>query len=635
MRTRRDVLNCAVRAGTGLAFLPYAAAAAPAPSSGALVNDVHSQLNETRVDRVVAVESEAALRAAIKAARRDGKAIAIAGGHHSMGGQQFASGAVVIDTRPMRRELRLDAKRGIVEADAGIQWPELVDRLIAMQKRQAPQWGIVQKQTGADRLTLGGALSSNIHGRGLKFRPFIGDVEAFTIMDGNGALRTCSRTENRELFTLAIGGYGLFGVVTRVRLRLMPRTKLERVVEVMDTDELMAAFNRRMAEGYLYGDCQFSTDVNSDSFLKKGVFSCYRPLPPEAAMPAEVKELGEAHWRELYYLSHADTRRAYETYVSYYLSTSGQRYWSDTNQMSLYLDDYHAELDRRLQAKVKGTEMISELYVPRAALAAFLAAVRADLRQHGAQLIYGTIRLIEKDDESFLAWAREPWVCTVMNLHVDHDEDGRRKAADHFRRLIDRAIEFSGSYFSPTTDGQPAGRSRRATRRWPSFCASSGATIRPRCSRAIGTGTTSRCSPIGCDGAPYSHPAAARPPHAPPRSVVCRADRGAGARRLRRADRPLHPAVGRHSPGRIRRRHRTQRDPDHVGRGGPRRRHLSAEDERRGADNSRPHSVQPHLPEQPFGRRRRPVLGEPGIHRRGAGNARALQVGRRVLSAAS
>jgi FAD/FMN-containing dehydrogenase len=34
-----------------------------------------------------------------------------------------------------------------------------------------------------------------------------------------------------------------------------------------------------------------------------------------------------------------------------------------------------------------------------------------------------------------------------MNLHVDHDEDGLRKAADHFRRLIDRAIEFSGSYF--------------------------------------------------------------------------------------------------------------------------------------------------------------------------------------------
>jgi hypothetical protein len=63
------------------------------------------------------------------------------------------------------------------------------------------------------------------------------------------------------------------------------------------------------------------------------------------------------------------------------------------------------------------------------------------------QLIYGTIRLIERDDESFLAWARQPWVCTVMNLHVEHHSEGERKAEADFRRLIDRAIEHKGSYF--------------------------------------------------------------------------------------------------------------------------------------------------------------------------------------------
>ncbi len=39
-------------------------------------------------------------------------------------------------------------------------------------------------------------------------------------MDGDGRLRTCSRTENGDLFRLVIGGYGLFGVVTRVRLQV-------------------------------------------------------------------------------------------------------------------------------------------------------------------------------------------------------------------------------------------------------------------------------------------------------------------------------------------------------------------------------------------------------------------------------
>jgi FAD/FMN-containing dehydrogenase len=411
------------------------------------VNDTHSQLNTTRVDRIVPVSSEATLRAAIADARAEGNAVCIAGGRHAMGGQQFATGAVLIDMRSMNRIVALDAERGIVEAEAGIQWPELVDGLIKMQEGAPTQWGIIQKQTGADRLTLGGALAANVHGRGLALKPIIGDVLSFTLMDADGNCRTCSRSENSDLFRLAIGGYGLFGVITHVRLKLMPRTKLERVVQIIDTDELMPAFAARIADGFLYGDCQFSTDMSSDTYLRKGVFSCYRPLPGDAAMPAGQKELTEAHWRELYYLSHADTRAAYEAYTSYYLSTSGQRYWSDLNQLSLYIDDYHAELDRRLHSPHKCSEMITELYVPRAALPEFLAAARADFRTHGTQLIYGTIRLIERDDESFLAWAREPWVCTVMNLHVEHTEDGVRKAANDFRRLIDRALAYGGSYF--------------------------------------------------------------------------------------------------------------------------------------------------------------------------------------------
>jgi FAD/FMN-containing dehydrogenase len=444
MPTRRKALRAMAQATVGLALLPFAPRRA---ESSVLVNDIHSQLNLTRVDRIAAIDSEATLRAALAAARAEGKPVCVAGGRHAMGGQQFAGDAVLLDVRPMRRIVDLDAEHGVVEAAAGLEWPELIERLITLQRGQPAPWGIIQKQTGADRLTLGGALGANIHGRGLALKPIIGDVESFTLMHADGRLSTCSRNENRELFRLAIGGYGLFGVITRVRLRLMRRTKLERVVRIIDIDDLMPAFAARISEGYLYGDCQFSTDVSSDTYLRKGVFACYHPLPPDAPMPAEQKELGEAQWRELYHHSHDDTRRAYDAYTSYYLSTSGQRYWSDLGQLGVYIDNYHAELDRRLGSPQTGSEMITELYVPRPALSAFLAAVRADFRQYGVGLIYGTIRLIERDDESVLAWAREPWVCTVMNLHVDHTPDRIAKAADDFRRLIDRATEFGGSYF--------------------------------------------------------------------------------------------------------------------------------------------------------------------------------------------
>lgn len=440
MRTRREFLKLI---GAGMVL---GGTACPRRETGVLVNDVHSQLNPTWVNNIQQPASIESFQAVLATARREGLAVSIAGGRHAMGGQQFGSGSVMVDMRGLRRILKLDSERGLVEVEAGILWPELIEGLRDRQRLVPQPWSIVQKQTGADRLSIGGALGANIHGRGLRFRPFIQDVESFTLLTADGELRQCSRRENTELFRLAIGGYGLFGVIATVTLRLMRRTKLERVVEIIDIEKLMPALERRIAAGYLYGDCQFSTDMAADGFLRTGVFSCYRPLPHSASMPGEQKELAEKDWRDLYYLAHADTKRTYEMYSAYYLSTHKQRYWSDTHQLSVYVDDYHKEVDRR-SAGAAGTEMISELYVPRQALPEFLKKVRADFRQHATQLIYGTIRLIEKDSESFLAWAGKPWACVVMNLHVEHSTAGRRQGEDAFRRLIDRAIEHGGSYF--------------------------------------------------------------------------------------------------------------------------------------------------------------------------------------------
>jgi FAD/FMN-containing dehydrogenase len=201
----------------------------------------------------------------------------------------------------MNRVLGFDARAGLVECEAGTQWPELMDYLERVQEGRWPQWGIAQKQTGADRLSLGGALAANVHGRGLAMKPFIDDVESFVLIDAAGEARQCSRTENADLFRLAIGGYGLFGVIASVTLRLSRRRKLECVVEIIAAEELVAAFERRIAQGFLYGDFQFSTDESSDTFLHGGVFSCCRPVPDDVPIPAAQEELSEDDWAKLLY----------------------------------------------------------------------------------------------------------------------------------------------------------------------------------------------------------------------------------------------------------------------------------------------------------------------------------------------
>jgi len=432
------------------------------PPPGILVNDVHAQLSSARVFAIAQPFDLDGVRKAFELAKTEEKPICIAGGRHSMGGQPFVQDGVMIDTRKLNRVLGFDIERGLIEVESGIMWPQLLQHLVAAQFGRETKWAFKQKQTGADRLTIGGCLSANIHGRGLTLAPFIGDVESFRLLNAKGDLVQCSRSENPELFSLAIGGYGLFGFIYSATLRLVPRLKLERVVELRDIASLPEAFDERIRDGYLYGDFQYATDERSEDYLRRGVFSCYRPVTDERPVPEQQKELGERDWLELLSLAHSNKSEAFRRYAAFYLSTSGQLYWSDEHQMSFYPDNYHREIDRRASAPNRATESITEIYCERERLEAFMADVRETARRDQLNIIYGTVRLIEQDRESFLAWARKPYACVIFNLHVEHNSSGTIRAGDQFRRLIDVGIKHGGSYY-PTYN-------RYALRRQVDYC---------------------------------------------------------------------------------------------------------------------------------------------------------------------
>src|SRR5438034_1058599 len=335
MLTRREFIRTA-------ALFALAPRILPAREREIWVNDVHSQLNRIRVRELLTPRTRDELAEIVRSASRKGLPISVSGCRHSMGGQQFATDSICIDSRSLDRVISFDQEHGLVEAEAGIQWPRLIRTYLDAQANSAKQWGIAQKQTGADTFTLGGSLSSNVHGRGLTMKPLISNVESFTLINAAGKSIRCSRDENNELFRLAIGGYGLFGSIGSVTLRLVTRQKLRRVFEIILAGDLPKRFEERITKKILYDNFQFTI---------------YKKLPNFLAEAAEL------------------------------------------------------------------------------------------LHSNRTIVIYGTVRLIEKDDESFLAWAKQPYACVIFNLLTFHTPGGIEASARSFRGLIDLAIARGGSYY--------------------------------------------------------------------------------------------------------------------------------------------------------------------------------------------
>lgn len=408
------------------------------------VDDAHAGCNATEVALVARPTDTAGIVATLAHAERHGLACSIAGARHAMGGQQWLDGGLLIDATGLCAIGDLDRDRGLVTVGAGATWPALWAWLIREQGDDPAPWTIRQKQTGADPLTLGGALAANIHGRGLTMRPFVDDVEAFELVDARGAVAWIDRGNDPDRFTLAIGGYGLFGVVTRIRLRLMRRRVLERQVQIVRAAQVVPTLEQAAAEGALYGDFQFSVDPSDDDFLDRGVLSCYLPVA-DGLRASRPPQLRRQDFHRLLALAHSDKRRAFALYAGHYMDTDGHRYDSDAQQFGFDLSGYHLAIDR--ERGHVGCELIIELSVPRPALPTLLARAATLCRRRDIEIVYGTVRLIRADHETRMPWAREHFACTVFNLHARKSKSGMARARADQQALTDLALELGGSFY--------------------------------------------------------------------------------------------------------------------------------------------------------------------------------------------
>ena len=66
----------------------------------------------------------------------------------------------------------------------------------------------------------------------------------------------------------------------------------------------------------------------------------------DTPIPEHQRALSPNDWKKLLWLAHFDKQAAWDAYATHYLGTDGQVYWSDTHQLSTYIDDYHSWLDR-------------------------------------------------------------------------------------------------------------------------------------------------------------------------------------------------------------------------------------------------------------------------------------------------
>jgi decaprenylphospho-beta-D-ribofuranose 2-oxidase len=155
---------------------------------------------------------EAAEAIADAAAR--GLTVAHRGAGYSYGDVALNEGGAVVETRALRGILEFDPSTGLVRVGAGTTIEELWGHTLPL-----GWWPPVVP--GTMKVTLGGAVAANIHGKNHLARGSIGDhVVALTLLGPDGRQRVLVQNADQAEMSAAIGGLGLTGTILDVTLRL-------------------------------------------------------------------------------------------------------------------------------------------------------------------------------------------------------------------------------------------------------------------------------------------------------------------------------------------------------------------------------------------------------------------------------
>ena len=186
------------------------------------------------------------------------------GNGRSYGDSCHNDAGLLADMRGLNRIVAFDPETGVLEAEAGVMLHRIIDHC-------APYGFFPAVTPGTRFVTLGGAVANDVHGKNHHRRGTFGcHVESLELVRSDGRHRL-SRTENAALFAATVGGMGLTGIITRVRLRMMRVGALDVIERLAPFATLEAYFDQAEAAD---ADNEYAVAWLDQLHGERGVLMC-------------------------------------------------------------------------------------------------------------------------------------------------------------------------------------------------------------------------------------------------------------------------------------------------------------------------------------------------------------------------
>jgi FAD/FMN-containing dehydrogenase len=407
-----------------------------------VLNDA-SRLNPTPVARhwiatdVNETTFIARLRAELREAATAKRPVAVGAARHSMGGQSLPRHGTAMTFNI--NTCVPDRTAQTYHVHAGARWHQVIAVLDPLGFSPAVM------QSNSD-FGVAATFSVNAHGWPVPYGPFGATVRSCRLMLADGTLLTCSRSENPDLFSCAMGGYGLFGILLDLDLDMVENLLLQPTFEVMPSREFASRFLQASDEDQAVRMAYGRLAVARQGFFEEALLVTYRPLPtpPRGLPPAGAGGLLSSVSRELY---RAQTSSERAKRARWFAETViGPRAASGIATRNTLMNEPVSNLASRDRWR---TDILHEYFVPPERFNDFVQACQAVIPRAKLALLNITLRYVMADPTSVLAFAPTRRIAAVMSFSQELSPAAESDMRHLTAALIERVIALGGSFYLP------------------------------------------------------------------------------------------------------------------------------------------------------------------------------------------
>ncbi len=403
--------------------------------------DDESHLNRTKIDSLVFAASDSLelilqLKSLLDYASKNNLKVSIAGTKHSMGGHTISENGILLNMLP-NNHMSLDTLHNVLTIGSGATWEQAI-RFIDPYERS------ISIMQAFNTFSVGGSISVNGHGWQKNLPPLSNSVKSFRLMLANGDIKTCSRTENEELFHLVVGGYGLFGVILDVRLNVQKNAALKYKYVNMSTNNYLKYYNEYITNNpkteLVFGRLR----VSQKRFLEEATLNFFErtPYPPEK-INFDSKKNTES--KRLIFRGSVDSEygKRLRWELEKVANTASKNNIYSRNEL---LNDDVSLIENKDSTS---TDILHEYFVPERNFMKFINAIKPHLQASEVDLLNITIRRVETDHDAFLNYAKEPVYGFVILFNQKRNKTGENAMILLTEALVDCVISAEGTYYLP------------------------------------------------------------------------------------------------------------------------------------------------------------------------------------------